>query len=84
MSYTLNSTPARLLHDIADSKDLPADVLAKSGDCFITLATTLDEVLHMEAVGTPARPQLEQMVRHLTYLQRHYQVVKRDTPDYRQ
>lgn len=84
MSYVLNSAHTRLLHDIADSKDLPADVLAKSGDCFITLATTLDEVLHMEAVGAPARPQLEQTVKHLTYLQRHYQVVKRDTPDYRQ
>ena len=43
--------PQRLLHDIVDSPDLPADVLAKSGDCFITIATQLDAILHMPTVG---------------------------------
>ena len=84
MTYTMAMQPQRLLHDIVDSPDLPADVLAKAGDCFITIATQLDAILHMPTVGKEAHPQLDQLVRQLTYLQRHYKVVKLDQPDYRQ
>lgn len=73
----------RLLHDHGMEQDnFAADALAASGDCFVTLATQLDELTHHH-VSTAQHPVLEDMVRTLLYLQRHYAVVKKPS-NYRQ
>lgn len=73
----------RLLHDHAIEQDnFAIDALAASGDCFVTLASQLDELTHQQ-MSTAQHPQLEDMVRTLLYLQRHYAVVKKPA-NYRQ
>lgn len=73
-----------LLHDFIDENPEGVGALVASGDCFITLATTIDEVTEsLNTADETARPQLEKLIRTLLYLQRHYKVVRK-TPDYRQ
>ena len=73
----------RFLHDHSSHEgSYAADVLAASGDLFITLATQLDELTHL-ADTTRRNPVLEDMIRTLIYLQRHYEVVKKQA-NYRQ
>lgn len=71
----------RMLHDI-DLTSAAADALAVSGDCFVTLATQLDELTHQQA-STAHNPKIEDIIRTLLYLQRHYAVVKKPA-NYRQ
>jgi hypothetical protein len=74
----------RLLHDFIDESPDGIGALVASGDCFITLATTLDEIVESLGSGNNiARPQLEKLTRTLLYLQRHYKITRK-TPDYRQ
>jgi hypothetical protein len=57
-------------HDVA--------VLVASGDCFITLATTLDDCTkHLTSEESVALPQIEQTISLLEHLQRHYQIVRK-------
>jgi hypothetical protein len=82
-----DASKQRLLHDYSeDERNLEVDALVASGDCFITLATALDDIDKTlpgatEAVQT--RPELERFIRTLLYLQRHYSVQKKK-PNYRQ
>lgn len=74
----------RLMRDFIDENPEGVGALVASGDCFITLATTLDEVVEtLSSADEIARPQLERLVRTLLYLQRHYKITRK-TPDYRQ
>jgi ABC-type transporter Mla subunit MlaD len=75
-------TPYRITdHDINQTSAV-IDSLAASGDCFVTLATQLDDLTHQQA-STTHNPLLEEIIRTLLYLQRHYQVVKKPA-NYRQ
>lgn len=58
------------------------DALVSSGDCFVTLATQLDELTHI-GLGSRVDLTLEQVVSTLMYLQRNYQLGKKPA-DYRQ
>lgn len=73
----------RFLYDHnAKADGYAADALAASGDLFITLATQLDELTHA-ADSTRCNLVLEDIIRTLIYLQRHYAVVKKPA-NYRQ
>jgi hypothetical protein len=80
--YSLRQTNL-LLRDGLDERDIELDALAQSGDCFITLATTLDELTHQHALPEAVKSRLESATRSLIYLQQHYKVEKKH-PDYRQ
>ncbi|MEK7594345.1 MAG: hypothetical protein AAB436_01755 [Patescibacteria group bacterium] len=69
----------QLLHDyIDDSTNLDMDALVASGDCFVTLASQLDEISElMETEPEVVRPQIEQIVRTLLYMQRFYKPVRK-------
>lgn len=75
----------RLLHDHpVDEHDLEADALVASGDCFVTLATVLDQLQQsLVGAGKALQPELEKVTRTLLYLQRHYTITKK-RPNYRQ
>jgi hypothetical protein len=82
----LSHGPARRLFvgDRADSHNLEVDALVASGDCFVTLATVLDQLHHsLEAAADHTLPELEKVIRTLLYLQRHY-TITRQHPNYRQ
>jgi hypothetical protein len=73
----------RLLHDRGPKSDnFAVDALAASGDFFITLATQLDELTRVSDT-TAHNPVLEDMIRTLIYMQRHYAIAKK-RPNYRQ
>lgn len=81
-NYSLVNS-ARLLHDHGTMPDnFAVEALAASGDFFITLATQLDELTHAND-KTTHNPILEDMIRTLIYMQRHYEVAKKQ-PNYRQ
>ncbi len=70
----------------SDAPDSPTEInaLVASDDCFITLATTIESVMHALTVDKPtASPQLEKLVATLLYLQRHFRI-HRKSPDHRQ
>lgn len=79
-----SSLPAWLLYDTNSETPEYIDALVASGDYFITLATTLDEISELVKAGTPqAGLQLESLTRTLLYLQRYYTIVRK-TADPRQ
>ena len=82
-SYHITNTP-QLLHDYEEVSN-PDNVhaLVASGDCFITLATRLDDIVKNPDTGTVDHVALEDIIRTLIYLQRHYAVVKQQ-PNHRQ
>jgi hypothetical protein len=75
-----------LLHD-NDSEELERrdiDALVASGDCFVTIATSLDDsTKHLKATDSKALPQVEGAISILMHLQRHYRLVRKH-PEYRQ
>jgi hypothetical protein len=74
---------ARLLRDGADYDRLDIDALVASGDCFITLATTLDDCTRfLDRKDSVALPQIEKTISLLMYLQRHYRVVRKRSEYY--
>lgn len=74
----------KLLHDYGDTPDGQAvDALVASGDCFITIATQLDDLTHRAAATNADNAMLEEIIRTLIYLQRHYGIVKKPA-NYRQ
>ena len=73
-----------LMHDYADAPNGHAvDALVASGDCFITIATQLDDISHQSGTKPEDVSDLEEIIRTLIYLQRHYAITKK-TPNYRQ
>lgn len=74
-----------LLHDGDNPDDATQiDAMVASDDCFITLATQLDALTHDEPTLTLSQQTaIEPIVRTLIYLQRQYQIVKKQ-PNYRQ
>jgi hypothetical protein len=87
-NYLLSHWPGRtrLLRDYGEGTPSNVDALVASGDCFITLATVLDEtseLLHTATIDKTVRPLLENVTRTLLYLQRHYTIVAKH-PDHRQ
>jgi hypothetical protein len=69
-----------LRDDTMDYRNLEVDALVASGDCFITLATTLDDLdKSLVEGGQHFQPEIEQVVRTLLYLQRHYKVTKKES-----
>ncbi|HVV66940.1 MAG TPA: hypothetical protein VHB72_02615 [Candidatus Saccharimonadales bacterium] len=74
-----------LLHDgDYDRADLEIEASVASGDCLISLATTLDQVGDLlNDESEIARPQLEKIVSTLLYLQRRYKLVRK-APEHRQ
>lgn len=75
--------PTRLLHDYTEVDAHEIDALVSSGDAFITLATDLDDVTTLLQNTPEAHPQLEKTIRTLLYLQRHYQIARKQ-PEHRQ
>ncbi len=76
---------ARLVNDWGVMNS-PSEVkaLVASGDCFVTLATTIDEIAQSLTVDKDkATPQLEKLTAILVYLQRHYKITGK-TADHRQ
>jgi hypothetical protein len=69
-----------LLHDSDDEDRARQDIdaLVASGDCFITIATSLDDsTKHLKATDSKALPQIEGAIRVLMHLQRHYRIVRK-------
>ncbi len=68
-----------LLHDyVDDTTNMDMDAMIASGDCFVTLASMLDEISElMDTEPEVAKPQLEQVVRTLLYMQRFYKPVRK-------
>lgn len=74
---------SRLLRDFEES-EAEIDALVASGDCFITLATTLDSATDaLDADAVKVSPELQKLTRTLIYLQRHYKVIRKSS-DHRQ
>lgn len=69
----------KLLHDYDNRHDnMEVDALVASGDCFATLASTLDEVSDLiEVAPDNAKPQLEQVIQTLIYMQRVYKPIRK-------
>jgi hypothetical protein len=73
----------RLLRDEADYDRLDIDALVASGDCFITLATTLDDCTRfLDPKDSVALPQIEKTISLLMYLQRHYRISRKRSEYY--
>jgi hypothetical protein len=74
-----------LVHDIEQSgHDMAIDALVASKDCHIMLATALDQYVHNNFGTDDQLPgELEEVIRTLLYLQRHYSLVPKKS-DYRQ
>lgn len=53
------------------------DAMARSGDCFVTLASKLDAMIS-EVKDYEARLQLENLVSDLLYLQDNYDLTKKE------
>lgn len=72
-----------LLRDNAGYDRLDIDALVASGDCFITLATSLDDsTKFVRAEDSLALPQIEKAISVLMYLQRHYRIVRKHSEYY--
>ena len=61
--------------EISDEKRLKLDAEVRSGDYFITLATTLD-LLSQNVSNRHIRASLDTIVTDLVYLQNHYNINK--------
>jgi len=77
------------IHDYADnfadmgsskeSQHLDSDALVASGDYFVTLATSLDHLSQgLAKRKQPEHVALERTINELLYLQRNYQIIKKD------
>ncbi len=75
----------RFLNDLSElPSEIEVDALIASGDCFVTLATALDNLSESLTADAPTtRPQLEKLTSLLLYLQRHYSISHK-RPDHRQ
>lgn len=73
-NYTITSNDASM-HDIGDN--LETGALVASGDCFVTLATQLDELAHDQVAPEDLRSKLEAITKTLIDLQRQYKIVKK-------
>lgn len=74
------SRNVRLVRDYNDQdfSQLDIDALVASGDSFVTIATSLDDCTKLlTATESSALPQIEKAISVLLYLQRHYQVVRK-------
>ncbi|MDB5175626.1 MAG: hypothetical protein JWM81_484 [Candidatus Saccharibacteria bacterium] len=80
-----DTTLDSVLHDIEQSgRDMAIDALVASQDCHIMLATALDQYVHNHFGANDQLPgELEDVIRTLLYLQRHYSLVSKKS-DYRQ
>jgi hypothetical protein len=70
-------------HDSADDAIDPTQVhnLVSSGDGFISLATALADTTHLMAIKPEkAGPELEKIILTLLYLQDHYEICRKPTP----
>lgn len=69
--------------DHHSSHDPKLDALARSGDYFITLATTLENIGAELTETSPVVTSLAlaRLSEELAYLQRHYSIVRKDRPD---
>jgi hypothetical protein len=75
--------PLQLLRDDADYDRLDVDALVASGDCFITLATSLDDsTKFLKSADSVALPQIEKAISVLMYLQRHYRIIRKRSEYY--
>lgn len=72
-----------ILGDYADRHDSYIDVLARSGDYLITLATKLESIAAdlPETSTTASSLALLKLAKELDYLQRHYSLVRKARPD---
>ncbi|MDB5185020.1 MAG: hypothetical protein JWN38_828 [Candidatus Saccharibacteria bacterium] len=78
------SDAIRLLRDSeVPERNMTIDALVASGDCFITIATALDQYAHLHASGQTVPAELEDAITTLLYLQRNYRAVRKPS-DYRQ
>ena len=72
-----------VVRDRAEPEDPELDALARSGDYFITLATSLETLAEsLPDLSTRTASQLLEKIAHeLGYIQRHYRVTRKDRPD---
>ena len=77
------SSTTWLFGDHTDHRDPKLDALARSGDYFITLATTLENIGSELTETSPVVTSLAlaRLSEELAYLQRHYTVAPKDKPD---
>jgi hypothetical protein len=69
--------PVWYVNDQAEERNLETDALVASGDCFVTLATVLDQLHHdLAAANAATQPELEKVISTLLYLQRHYTIAR--------
>lgn len=73
-NYAITGNDSRV-HDIGDN--LETGALVASGDCFITLATQLDELAHGDLADREMRVKLEAITKTLMELQHNYMIVKK-------
>ena len=73
----------RLMRDSDEYEHLDIEALVASGDCFITIATSLDDSLKfVKTADSMALPQIEKAISILMYLQRHYRIVRKPSEHY--
>lgn len=70
-------TADHLIYDMPNPEGLAIDALAASGDCFEMLASSLDQISRTLPDDAIQQPELEQVIRTLLYLQRHYKIEKK-------
>lgn len=75
--------PGMVAEDALDSADA-VQALVASGDCFVTLATIVDEAAEATAPDSHISSQLEKVTATLLYLQRHYEIRRKPAADHRQ
>lgn len=75
--------PARTmwLGDYAEPRDPELDAIARSGDYFVTLSTELENIAaELPETSTAASSlALSRLAQKLEYMQRHYQIVRKQT-----
>ena len=66
----------------ADEDELRAMARVRSGDYFATLATELDKVAQsLSSAAAPEAPDIERVVAELLYLDKHYIIKKKTSPE---
>lgn len=83
LAHSLHATT--FVHDVDDDSELEIDAMVASGDCFVMLATALDQMTGEPFTDDPEliKPQLEKHIHTLLYLQRFYEI-SRKPPEFRQ
>jgi len=72
--------PTALLHDLPeDDEELYAAALVASGDYFVTLAATLEEIACSLPETHAEQHRLQYLIGQLLYLQRHYKIRRKNT-----